>query len=182
MGAVFDSPIPLALLWAHFASDTDLDRVWNRLGESFLAGGARLPVPEHLPGLLASKSPVDLRSLLVGSARWMVWASGYCLTMCATNCANSQPERSGVAVVKCRPVFGSTAPKMLAVPRRSYSLSCLAGFPGLLEVGGRTSAWSDTGFSSMHTTGSAGFVRLLIHRQYVFHLVDTRRPGPPRSR
>jgi hypothetical protein len=31
---------------------------------------------------------------------------------------NSAPERLGVAVVKCRPPFGSTTPNMFAVPHR----------------------------------------------------------------
>src|ERR1700730_17778968 len=42
-----------------------------------------------------------------------------------------EPVRSGVGNVKCRPVFGSTAQKTLAVPQRSYSLSCLASRPGM---------------------------------------------------
>jgi hypothetical protein len=67
------------------------------------------------------------------------------------------PERSGVGKVKCRPAFGSTAQKTLAVPQRLYSLSRLAISPGAAGTGGRTSACSDTGFSSKHTTGSQGF-------------------------
>src|SRR3989442_14665415 len=50
--------------------------------------------------------------------------------------ANSAPERLAVAVVKWRPAFGSTTPNTFAVPHRSYSLSCLAGFPGLAGIGG----------------------------------------------
>src|SRR6202023_3590597 len=68
---------------------------------------------------------------------------------------NSGAERFGVGKVKCRPAFGSTAQKTLAVPRRSYSLSRLAILPGAMRIGGRTSACRVTGFSSMQTTGSA---------------------------
>ena len=61
----------------------------------------------------------------------------------------------GVAQVKCRPALGSTRAKMFAVPHRRYSLSRLAMWPGCAGRGGRTSAWSETGFSSRQTTGSS---------------------------
>src|ERR1700730_14810870 len=86
----------------------------------------------------------------------MVLASGYSITKLTTVRANSKPERSGVAKVKCRPAFGSTAQKTLAVPQRSYSLSRRASRPGLAGEAGRTSAWSVTGFSSKQTTGCWG--------------------------
>jgi len=70
--------------------------------------------------------------------------------------ANSKPERSGVAKVKWRPAFGSTAQKTLAVPLRLYSLSRRASRPGLAGEEGRTSACSVTGFSSRQTTGCSG--------------------------
>ena len=47
--------------------------------------------------------------------------------------------------------------------RRSYSLSRRASRPGLAAEAGRTSACSVIGFSSKHTTGSAG----LYGRSYV---------------
>src|SRR6266851_3738875 len=86
----------------------------------------------------------------------MVWASGYANAKVTTTWANSKPERSGVGKVKCRPAFGSTAQKTLAVPQRSYSLSRLASRPGLAGDAGRTSACSVTGFSSRQTTGCWG--------------------------
>src|ERR1700684_927518 len=73
-----------------------------------------------------------------------------------TTWANSTAERSGGGNVKCRPAFGSTAQKTLAVPQRSYSLSRLASRPGFAAEAGRTSACSVIGFSSRHTTGSCG--------------------------
>src|SRR3954447_13708224 len=84
----------------------------------------------------------------------MVFAAGYCSARRERTCANSHPERSGVGKVKCRPALGSTAQKTLAVPQRSYSLSCLASRLGLAGEAGRTSACSVIGFSSRHTTGS----------------------------
>ena len=68
--------------------------------------------------------------------------------------ANCRPERSAVARVKCRPALGSTTPKTFAVPQRRYSLSRFAGEPGFAGIGDRSSACSDTGFSSKQTTGS----------------------------
>src|SRR5579872_892992 len=62
----------------------------------------------------------------------------------------------GVGRVKCRPAFGSTTPKTLAVPQRLYSLSRFATRPGAAGIGGRMSACNVTGFSSRQTTGSAG--------------------------
>src|SRR6266853_169749 len=88
-------------------------------------------------------SELRLWLLRLSMTKWMVLAKGYCLTTCPTMPANSAPERSGVAVVKCRPVFGSTTPNTFAVPHRSYSLSCLAGF-----------------------------VRLFIDGQHILHLPD----------
>src|SRR5450631_2762395 len=88
--------------------------------------------------------------------RWMVAASGYWRANSKATCANSTAERSGVGNVKCRPAFGSTAQKTSAVPQRSYSLSRLASRPGAAGEAGRMSAWSVTGFSSRHTTGSSG--------------------------
>src|ERR1022692_165472 len=78
----------------------------------------------------------------------MVFASGYCMARLQATCANSKADLSGVGNVKCRPAFGSTAQKTLAVPHRSYSLSCRASRPGLAREEGRTSACSVTGFSS----------------------------------
>src|SRR3954451_16390669 len=88
--------------------------------------------------------------------RWIVFAIGYWQANSATAWANSNPERSGVGNVKCRPAFGSTTQKTFAVPRRSYSLSRRASRPGLAGIGARTSACRVTGFSSKQTTGSAG--------------------------
>ncbi len=67
-----------------------------------------------------------------------------------------EPERSGVAKVKWRPALGSTAQKTLAIPQRSYSLSCRASRPGIAGEAGRTSACSVMGFSSRQTTGCCG--------------------------
>src|ERR1019366_1219629 len=88
--------------------------------------------------------------------RWIVLAFRYWRASWKAACANSTAERSGVGNVKCRPAFGSTAQKTLAVPQRSYSLSRLASRPGAAGEAGRTSACSVTGFSSRHTTGSSG--------------------------
>ena len=52
------------------------------------------------------------------------------------------------------PALGSTGQKILAVPRRWYSLSCRASRPGLAGDAGRTSACSVAGFSSGQTIGS----------------------------
>src|SRR6266700_1390995 len=76
-------------------------------------------------------------------------------------CANSNADRSGVGKVKCRPAFGSTAQKTLAVPQRSYSLSHLASRPGLAGEAGRTSACSVTGFSSRQTRSFIGLQDML---------------------
>src|SRR3974390_245966 len=62
--------------------------------------------------------------------KWMVFASGYANAKVTATWANSKPERSGVAKVKCRPAFGSTAQKTLAAPHRVYSLSGRASRPG----------------------------------------------------
>jgi len=75
----------------------------------------------------------------------MVAASRYCIASSQTTRANARAERSGVAKVKWRPAFGSTAQITLAVPRRSYSLSRRASRPGLAEEVGRTSAAGVTG-------------------------------------
>ena len=71
---------------------------------------------------------MDLR---LSMTRWMVSATGYVRRISSRDLANSDAERSGVAKVKWRPAFGSTAQKTLAVPRRSYSLSRRASRPGL---------------------------------------------------
>src|SRR5215475_931405 len=94
--------------------------------------------------------------LRLSITKWMVVASGYASANSTVTRANWKPERSGVGKVKCRPAFGSTAQKTLAVPRRSYSLSRRASRPGSAGEAGRTSACSVTGFSSKQTTGSAG--------------------------
>src|SRR5215471_2522308 len=86
----------------------------------------------------------------------MVFTSGYCIAKLQATRANSKADRLGVGKVKCRPAFGSTAQKTLAVPHRSYSLSRRASRPGCAGETGRTSACSVTGFSSRHTTGSVG--------------------------
>ena len=88
--------------------------------------------------------------------KWIVRALGTATIRSTGHLANSDPDRSGVARVKCRPAFGSTAQKTLAVPHRLYSLSRRAISPGLAGEAGRTSACSVTGFSSRQTTGSAG--------------------------
>src|SRR5215471_17678306 len=100
----------------------------------------------------------------------MVLASGYASAKETATWANSKPERSGVAKVKCRPAFGSTAQKTLAVPQRSYSLSRRASRPGAAGEAGRTSACSVIGFSSRQTTGCCGS----WGRSYIssFHLGD----------
>src|SRR5215467_7552271 len=86
----------------------------------------------------------------------MVSACGYAIARVTATRANSKPERSGVAKVKYRPAFGSTAQKTFAVPCRSYSLSRRVSRPGSAGDEGRTSACSVTDFSSRQTTGSAG--------------------------
>ena len=86
--------------------------------------------------------------------------------------ANSKPERSGVGKVKCRPAFGSTAQKTLAVPQRSYSLSRRASRPGAAGDAGRTSACRVIGFSSRQTTGCLRVIRPFVYLQDVFHLGD----------
>src|SRR6185436_17725807 len=50
-------------------------------------------------------SELRLWLLRLSTTRWMVLAKRYSLTTYPTMRANSVPERSGVAVVKCRPVF-----------------------------------------------------------------------------
>src|SRR5436309_2223608 len=52
--------------------------------------------------------------LRLSMTRWIVSASGYWSANWQTTCANSNPERSGVAKVKWRPALGSTAQKTLA--------------------------------------------------------------------
>src|SRR5215470_18264873 len=86
----------------------------------------------------------------------MVFTSGYCIAKLKATRANSKADRLGVGKGKCRPAFGSTAQKTLAVPHRSYSLSRRASRPGCAGQTGRTSACRVTDFSSRHTTGSAG--------------------------
>ena len=81
-------------------------------------------------------------------------AAGYDVITVRIIRANAAEDRLGVTQVKCRPAFGSTTPKTLAVPPRRYSLSRLATCPGLAGRGGRTSACSGTGFSSRQTNGS----------------------------
>src|SRR5258708_39976968 len=93
-------------------------------------------------------SELRLWLLRLSMTRWMVLAKGYCLTTCPTMRAYLAPERSGVAVVKCRPVFGSTTPNTFAMPHRSYSLSLLAGLPGLAGTVYRASVGRDHGASS----------------------------------
>src|SRR6266699_5397770 len=117
-------------------------------------------------------SELRLWLLRLSMTRWMVLAKGYGLTTCPTLPANSAPERSGVAVVKCRPVFGSTTPNTFAVPHRSYSLSCLAGFPGL--------AWDRRAHIGVQryrlfvqaNDRLGGIVRLFIDGQHILHLPD----------
>src|SRR5215510_11334018 len=92
--------------------------------------------------------------LRLSITKWMVVASGYASANSTVTRANWKPERSGVGKVKCRPAFGSTAQKTLAVPRRSYSLSRRASRPGAAGDAGRTSACRVIGFSSRQTTGS----------------------------
>jgi XFP C-terminal domain/D-xylulose 5-phosphate/D-fructose 6-phosphate phosphoketolase len=50
----------------------------------------------------------------------------------------------------------------LAVPRGSYSLSRRASRPGSAREARRTSACSVTGFSSRHTTGSWGSIKIVL--------------------
>jgi hypothetical protein len=57
--------------------------------------------------------------------------------MASTALANSGPERSGVAKLKCLPALGSTAEKMLAVPHR---LLLVVAFGDLAERGGHRRA------------------------------------------
>src|ERR1700740_835697 len=68
--------------------------------------------------------------LRLSSTRWMVLAAGYANAKVTATWANSKADLSGVGKVKCRPAFGSTAQKTLAVPHRSYSLSRRASLPG----------------------------------------------------
>src|SRR5207247_265982 len=105
--------------------------------------------------------------LRLSMTRWMVLAKGYCLTTWPTMRANSAPERSGVAVVKCRPVLGSTTPNTFAVPHRSYSLSCLAGFPGLAGIGERTSGSSAHGLQEAYCTPWQRYVAFGSRRELV---------------
>src|ERR1017187_1159062 len=92
----------------------------------------------------------------LSSTRWIVSASGYAIATATATRANSKPERSGVAKVKWRLAFRSTAHKTFAVPRRSYSLSRRASRPGTAGEAGRRSACSVIGFSSTQITGSCG--------------------------
>src|SRR5215813_7985013 len=94
--------------------------------------------------------------LRLSRTKCTVLASRYCIANSQATRANPKADRSGVAKVKWRPAFGSTAQKTLAVPRRSYSLSRRASRPGLAGEAGRRSACKVTGFSSKQTTGSAG--------------------------
>jgi hypothetical protein len=59
-------------------------------------------------------------------------ASRYCMDSSQATRTNSNAERSGVANVKWRPAFGSTAQKTLVVPQCSYSLSRRASHPSWL--------------------------------------------------
>ena len=88
--------------------------------------------------------------------RWMVSALGYSIARWQATCANSNAERSGVGkgemAARLRLYstenIGRATPFVLVIP------PC---FPPRLGWGaGRTSACSVTGFSSKHTTGSAG--------------------------
>src|SRR5215472_15663495 len=94
--------------------------------------------------------------LRLSRTKCMVSESRYCIASSQMTRANSKAERSVVAKVKCRPAFGSTAQKTLAVPRRSYSLSRRASRPCSAGDEGRTSACSVADFASRQTTGSAG--------------------------
>jgi len=76
--------------------------------------------------------------------------------MISTAWANSGLDRFGVGRVKCMPAFGSTAQNTLAVPHRLYSLSGRRGLPGAIGLACLTSSCRVIGFSSTHTTGSAG--------------------------
>src|SRR5437763_14266300 len=105
----------------------------------------------------------------LSSTKWIVFASGYAIANVTATRANSKPERSGVAKVKWRPAFGSTAQKTLAVPRRSYSLSRRASRPGIAGEAGRRSACRVIGFSSTQITGLLPVIRPFVHLQDVFH-------------
>src|SRR5260370_38158115 len=99
----------------------------------------------------------------------MVLAAGYSNAKVTRTWANSKPERSGVAKVKCRPAFGSTAQKTLAVPQRSYSLSRRASRPGAAGEAGRTSPCSLIGFSSKQTYRVLRVLRPLVNFLGYFH-------------
>src|SRR5712692_7325137 len=72
------------------------------------------------------------------------------------NMAQSIRVRWSVTCTVRLPANGSTAMKMLAVPRRSYSLSYLATSPGRGGSGSRTSAINCLLHSSMQTMGRLG--------------------------
>src|SRR5512135_2844253 len=95
--------------------------------------------------------------LRLSRTKCTVSASRYCIASSQATRANSKAERSGVGKVKCRPAFGSTAQKTLAVPRRSYSLSRRAS-------GDRLLIQTDYRFLLV--------IRPFVYFQDVFHLGD----------
>src|SRR5215831_2510220 len=108
--------------------------------------------------------------LRLSITKWMVLASGSASASSTVARANSEPERSGVVKVKCRPAFGSTAQKTLAVPRRSYSLSrrpsgcCRRRGSHIGVQGDRFLIQTDYRFLLV--------IRPFVHLQDVFHLGD----------
>ena len=86
-----------------------------------------------------------------------------------TNMAQSMRVRWSVTCTARLPANGSTAMKTLAVPRRSYSLSYLATWPGLRRQ--RIADLSDQLLAALvHADhGSAGVVWAMVHLQDVFH-------------
>src|ERR1700733_15196131 len=71
--------------------------------------------------------------------------------------AKSPRLRRRVTFVMCRPAFGSTAQKIFAVPRRTYSPSLFRTCPDLfIGIVGLISERSCTDFSSKQTTGASG--------------------------
>src|SRR5690348_13487396 len=110
--------------------------------------------------------------LRLSITKWMVFASGYADAKVTATWANSKPERSGVAKVKCRPAFGSTAQKTLAVPHPLYFV-ILACFPSWH----RRRAWPHIGVQSdrflIQTNYRLfGVIGPLVDLQDVFHLGD----------
>src|SRR5215469_7158047 len=107
----------------------------------------------------------------LSNTKWMVFASVYANAKVTATWANSKPERSGVAKVKCRPAFGSTAQKTLAaaafvfvIPARFPAWSCRRGWSHIGVQGDGLLIQTDDRLLRV--------IRPLIDFQNVFHLGD----------